>query len=132
MIDVRAQVEDFRTAFLAAGSPQRAPDEKAYLKSDLDFFGTDLPTTRASARAFKRAHPELTHDELLSLVAALWGTTSHELRSIGIALLELYPDRLSPADMAFLEGLLRRSRTWAYVDWVATKVVGRFIADLLC
>ena len=71
-----------------AGSAARAAGEKAYLKSDLDFFGTDLPTIRASARAFKRAHPELTHDELLSLVQALWGTTSHELRSVGIAVLD--------------------------------------------
>jgi 3-methyladenine DNA glycosylase AlkD len=124
MLDVEAQVSAFRAALQAAGSPARAISERAYLKSDLDFFGTDVPTIRRAAKAFARANRALTRDELLGLLEALWQTSQHELRAVGIELLELYVDRLVADDIAFLERLLRRSSTWAYVDRLSTKVAG--------
>src|SRR5438309_9591671 len=126
-MDVDAEVDAFREALAAASSPLRAVSEKAYLKSDLDFFGADLPTIRGATKAFKRANPRLTRDVLLALVEALWQTNQHELHSVGIGLLELYRDRLVAEDLAFVEALLRRSRTWAYVDWLSTQVAGPIV-----
>lgn len=126
---MQAQVNAFSSALQAGGSPERARREKAYLKSELDFFGADLPTIRGAAKGFKRANPELTREELLGLVDALWQTSLHELRMVGIGLLELYPDRLGAEDMAFIEQLLRRSATWAYVDWLSTKVAGPIVEE---
>src|ERR1700738_4884705 len=37
-------------------NPSRAPAEKAYLKSDLEFLGVDLPAMRQTVRAIKRRH----------------------------------------------------------------------------
>ncbi len=128
-MDVQAQVEAFSSAFQAGGWPERARSEKAYLKSELDFFGADLPTIRGAAKAFRRANPELTHEALLGLVDALWHTSLHELRMVGIGLLEQYPDRLGAEDMVFVEQLLRRAATWAYVDWLSTKVAGSIVEE---
>jgi 3-methyladenine DNA glycosylase AlkD len=126
-LKVAARVEAFGAALAAAGSPVRAMSQKAYLKSDLEFFGTDLPTIHAMARAFKRASRDLSRGDLLDLVGALWQTRQHELHLTGIGLLDLYRDRLLADDIGFVERLLRRSKTWAYVDWLSTKVAGSIV-----
>src|SRR6266545_2623866 len=93
-LDLDGEVAALEVALRGAGSPDRAVGEKAYLKSELDFFGTDLASIRGSAKAFKRAHAELTREELLGLVAALWMTSVFELRAVGVALLEQYTSLL--------------------------------------
>jgi len=50
----------------------RARAEARYLKSELAFLGTGVPTARAVARSFTRKHT-LSRPRLLPLVRALWG-----------------------------------------------------------
>lgn len=86
-----------------------------------------MPATRSVATAFHGRHPELGHDELVALVERLWSRPVHECRAAAVELLDLYGDRLRPADMTLLERLLRESRTWALVDGLAASVVGRLV-----
>jgi 3-methyladenine DNA glycosylase AlkD len=111
----------------AIGDPKRAGGEKKYLKSDLEFYGTGVPALRSVARRWKRTHPDATRDEILTLTNLLWATRVHELRSVGIALLDLYVDRLQAGDMAFVEDLLNKANTWAHVDWIAVRVAGALV-----
>jgi len=64
---------------------------------------------------------------VLALVRALWKTKNHEMRSAGIALLERHSDLLEARDRPLLEALLRASRSWAYVDWLCTRVVAPLV-----
>jgi len=125
--DVEAEVQALARAFAAAGSPARAAQERRYLKSELTFHGVGVPVVRATARAWRKAHPGLTLPRLRALVRALWATPVHELRSVGIALLELYQPELEAKDAALLEALLRASATWAYVDWLSANLMGRLV-----
>jgi 3-methyladenine DNA glycosylase AlkD len=126
-LDLRAQAEAFLDAFRALGSPERSKGQKAYLKSDLNFCGVTAADLRSTAKTFKREHPALEHDELTELVGELWRTRWHELRSVAIALLELYPGLLGPSDLVLIEELLRRSRTWAFVDWLSIHIAGPIV-----
>ena len=45
-----------------------------------------------------------------------------------VALLELHPKLLTPADLPLIERLLRESLTWALVDGLAANVVGGILA----
>jgi len=123
----RTQVQAFKRAFAATGNPERARHEKAYLKSDLSFLGVALPEIRRTARTYRHEHAELTRDELLFLVQELWRPRYHELRSLAIALLELYSDKLRASDMARVEQLLRDSNGWAHVDWLSIRVAGALV-----
>jgi 3-methyladenine DNA glycosylase AlkD len=116
--------EDLR----AAGTPDRAARERAYLKSQLVHYGASVPQIRAVAERVARQHPSLSHDELVDLVVALWAEPVHERRMAAVELLESYVGRLGPDDAALLERLLREARTWAIVDGLAASVVGR-LAD---
>jgi 3-methyladenine DNA glycosylase AlkD len=112
----------------AVARPERAEQEKAYLKSDLEFLGVSVWEIRRVVRSFVRGAPPMSHDELLGLVEALWEQPVHERRMAAVVLLELHPKLLSPADLPFIERLLRESRTWALVDGLAGDVVGGILA----
>jgi 3-methyladenine DNA glycosylase AlkD len=113
------------TALRTQGTPERAEHERAYLKSELEHYGTTVPAIRSVARKVASQHPDLTHDELLRLVEALWAAPVHERRVAAVELLSIYHERLNSADIVLLERLLRESHTWALVDPLAASVTGR-------
>jgi 3-methyladenine DNA glycosylase AlkD len=108
----------------AVGDPDRAAQEKAYLKSDLEFFGESVWEIRRVAKAFITGSRPLAHGDLASLVQALWAEPVFERRMASVVLLELHPKLLTPADLPLIERLLRESLTWALVDALATDVIG--------
>jgi alkylated DNA nucleotide flippase Atl1/3-methyladenine DNA glycosylase AlkD len=122
-----AEVRAIRETLRPLGTPERAEGAKAYLKSDLGFLGVATPPLRAAARDWLREHPETDHDALVGLVGALWAKPVHELRAFGVELLQARRELLQSADLDLLEDLLRRSRSWAYVDTLAIQIVGPLV-----
>jgi 3-methyladenine DNA glycosylase AlkD len=112
----------------AVGDPDRAVQEKAYLKSELEFFGESVWEIRRVAKAFVGGAKPLAHDDLTALVEALWAEPVFERRMASVVLLELHPKLLGPADLPLIERLLRESLTWALVDALSTDVVGGILA----
>ena len=101
------------------GNPARAPREKAYLKSDLEFLGVGLPVMRQAVREVKQQHPGLNRRRLVALVSILWIRPVFERRMMAVLLLEAFEPVLRPPDTTFLERLIRESKTWAFVDELA-------------
>jgi len=106
------------------GTKARAAGSKAYLKSDLEFYGLDTQTLRGAARTWLSQHRDLPRQPMLALVTALWRKKVFELRAFAIEILVARQKQLTAADLDLLEDLSRRSRTWAFVDWIAPQVVG--------
>jgi 3-methyladenine DNA glycosylase AlkD len=111
----------------ATGTAERAAQEKAYLKSDLDFAGVPVPAMRAIVLAWHRAHPGLTGGELTAVARALWDSPVYECRQCAVLLLERCSGLLGPADAALIEDMLRTSGTWALVDGLAASVMGDLV-----
>jgi 3-methyladenine DNA glycosylase AlkD len=111
------------------GTPERAAQERAYLKSSLDFLGVTVPAGRVAIKAFLRDHPELdTRAEVLALVDALWTGTVFERRRAAVEVLSLRVGILELRDLAVVERLVRDSHTWALVDGLAGDIGGRLVA----
>jgi 3-methyladenine DNA glycosylase AlkD len=108
-------------------TPERAIQEKRYLKSDLDFLGATVWQIRRAVKATP-GMGALEHDELIALVEALWSGPIFERRMAATVLLELRRETLDVADLALIERMLRDSLTWALVDGLATDVVGAILA----
>lgn len=120
-----AELADLITDELrAVATPERATQEKRYLKSELEFLGASFWDTQRLVKAFVRGAAPMGHDELAALVEALWKKPIHERRAAAVVLLELHPKLLTPGDLPLIERLLRESRTWALVDGLAANVVG--------
>jgi 3-methyladenine DNA glycosylase AlkD len=123
-VDPARTVRDLSRALRAAGDPARAVGARAYLKSDLEFWGVAVPDLRRVSKGWLADRPGLDHHELVDVVRALWKRPVHELRIVGIELLRERVALLGPADVPLVEDLLRRSFSWAYVDALAPKVMG--------
>ncbi|HEY8177214.1 MAG TPA: DNA alkylation repair protein [Candidatus Limnocylindria bacterium] len=123
-----AAADRLERAMASIGTPERAVQEKRYLKSELTFLGATVWQIRAEVKAAVRAAPALDHDQLLGLVEALWARPVFERRMAATVLLEMRTDLLSAADLATIEHLLRESLTWALVDGLAVDVVGAVLA----
>ena len=85
------------------GTPERAAQEKRYLKSDLEFFGVTVPDLRHAVQAAARGYPGLDGPAVLTWAVALWREPVHERR------------------MAAVEGLHAcRAAGWPLIDaWAA-------------
>jgi 3-methyladenine DNA glycosylase AlkD len=122
-MDTKAAVEELSRSLEALASPERALQEKRYLKSDLEHLGVTVPAiTRTTGHWWARIDGR--RDDALRLVEALWAPGIHELRMAAVKLLESSADLLEPQDIDLIENLIRRSRTWAYVDELAAAVSG--------
>jgi 3-methyladenine DNA glycosylase AlkD len=106
------------------GTPERAAQEKRYLKSDLEFYGVTVPDLRRAVRAAARGYPGLDGAAAVAWAVALWREPVHERRMAAVEVLTLAVGRLSAADLPTVEGLLREAGTWALVDGLACSVAG--------
>ena len=119
--------EELECELRAVGDEERAVGAKAYLKSDLEFIGVAAKPLRTVAREFLERYPGINHSELTDLVRALWEQPVFEMRAVAVALLERRIRSLETADLNLVEELLRRSHTWALVDWLCTKVAAPLV-----
>ncbi len=111
-------------ALRAAGIPDRAAREKAYLRSDLEFAGTPVAAIRSVTKAWSSGRPGLAHDDLLDVTAALWARPVFECRAAAVELLRDRRALLRAGDAAQIEAMLRTSHTWALADHLAEHVMG--------
>ena len=122
MSGVKSAVEFFRKRFAAAGKPERAKYEQAYMKSALRFHGVDAAAIRGACAEFVKAHA-LDHDALIGVVDALYATDWFDLHSAAVGVLERKRKLVGVEDAEWLISLVRQSACWAHVDWLATKLV---------
>lgn len=104
--------------------PERAEGERAYLKSDLEFWGVGVPGTRAVVRSVLPARSAPAHDLVVGVATLLWSEPVFERRLAAPFVLEQHAAVLGVGDLALVERLLREARTWALVDNLAPNVAG--------
>ncbi len=116
-------VEAIDAELRARATPERAEKERAYLKSEIEHYGVNVPTIRSVVKtAIRRAG--LDHDQVIDLAERLWEKPVHERRAAAAEVLVANVKVLAPDDIGVLERLLREARTWALVDYLAGSVVG--------
>ena len=116
---IRAAVMDL---LRAAADPVRAPQQQAYMKSDMSFLGVTVPQCRRIARSLYRLHPLPDAREWESAILALWrNATYREERYAAVELLlfERYAGWLEPARVPMIEELVVTGAWWDYVDAIA-------------
>jgi 3-methyladenine DNA glycosylase AlkD len=125
--DARAAIDGLLSALRDAGTPERAAGQKRYLKSDLEHYGTTLGAIRKEVRTI--AHSDLSHEQLVGLVRALWSQPIFDSRIAAVLVLESYPRLLGAADLGLIQELVRGSGTWALVDPLAANVLGGILIE---
>ena len=122
--DHEAAVDSLDEAFRSEGRPERAEQEKRYLKSALHHHGVSVPVTRRLLKAWRARRARFERATVRGFVDEAWSRGVHELRVAAVEQLAHDAALLEPDDLAWLEQLLREARTWALVDPLAIHVVG--------
>ena len=120
-------VDALRRRLRALGTPERATNEKRYLKSDLEFFGATVPAIRKTVTAALREAGPLTHTQLVDTLEQLWSEPVHEMRMAAVQMAVARVDDLGPDDLPLVERMLREAKTWAYVDALAAHVAAHVL-----
>lgn len=129
--DRAAALEDELDAALReAGTPERAAGAKAYMKSDLEFYGVTLPVMRGLVRYLRREHGDLTRADVVELGTALWAEPVFERRLLAVLVLEAHVALLDARDLGLLEAWAREGAMWALVDNISGDVAGPLLDRL--
>lgn len=125
-MDVPAVADQVRADLLAAADPQRAAQQRRYLRSSAEHWGVSVPEAR---RAISAAGRTVEHDELLALVDRLWAGAVFDQRLAAALLLDRHADAVRAADLPRLTGLIQEARTWALVDLLVPRPLAAANAD---
>ena len=114
-------------ALQAVSDPERARNEKRYLKSDLRFIGVKVPEIHRAIRPFLRSGAIADRNSVLDFAGECWVSGVHELRTTAIHALREKSDLLEVRDMALIEELIRQSKTRAHADPLSIYLAGGLV-----
>ena len=116
-------VERIRRDLADASHPERATQQRAYMKSATPFRGVTLPEVRRLTKAALRDDPIDSQDALVAAVTSLWDDAGYrEERYAALTVLQL-PKHRCWRDLTLLplyEHLIGTGRWWDVVDDVST------------
>ncbi len=119
------------SALREAADPVRAPQQQAYMKSDMPYYGVLVPNCRQIARSAFRRHKLSDAGTWEKSVLLLWREATHrEERYAAIDLLHYrrYQSWLEPARIPMVEEMVVTGAWWDYVDGIAARAVGTMLA----
>lgn len=116
-----------RQKLTAAGSRERAAEQQRAAGSNATFLGAEPAAVQAAANALVAAHPQIGRAQMTAFVRTLWRSGIAELRTVGVELLAARASLLEPADLPFLEDLLRECDVAGQADRLASAVLGDLV-----
>ena len=123
--------ESVIAALRDAADPARAPQQQAYMKSDMPFFGVAVPQCRRIAGAVFKALPLPDARAWEAAILDLWRNAAHReerYAAIELLLFRPYARWLEPARLPLVEELVVTGAWWDYVDAIAGRGVGAMLA----
>ena len=120
-------VDDIRRALQAAAQPERAPAQRAYMKSSMPFLGIRLPEVRRLARTLGAGESDAA--ALGAAARTLWDEASHrEERYAAMALLALPPLRGAREALPLIEHMVRTGQWGDITDELSGRVRDLLVA----
>ena len=127
-VDIR---EVILAALREAADPVRAPQQQAYMKSEMPYLGVTVPHCRKIAAGVFRRHPPPDAGAWERSILDLWRNAGYrEERYAAVELLNM--DRcsswLTPSRVPMIEEMVVTGAWWDYVDAIAGRAVGAMLA----
>jgi len=108
-------------------TPAAAAARQQELGTELSCLGASDAAVATAAHDLVAAHPQMGRAQMTAFVRTLWRSRIHELRVVGVELLAARHTLLEPADLPFLEDLLRDCS----IEPVATRLADGVLGALL-
>jgi 3-methyladenine DNA glycosylase AlkD len=121
-VDIVAAV---RQGLLESADPERAVQQRRYLRSQAEHWGVAVPQVRRAIRVAGR----LGHDDLVAVVDRLWHSAVFDERLAAALLLDRHASLVTADDLLWLEVMVREAGTWALVDVLVPRPLSAANAD---
>ena len=118
-------------ALREAADPARAPQQQAYMKSEMPYFGVGVPQCRRIAGSVFRAHDLADAGDWETAILDLWRKAARReerYAAVELLLFPRYSSWLEPARIPLIEELVVTGAWWDYVDAIAGRGVGTMLA----
>ncbi len=106
--------------------PERAAQQKRYLKSPFRFIGIRKPEINRIAAGFRKANRSLDAAALEQLLRELWQSDSHDNKSLAITILQKYPKIITPEFFPQIDAMIDDCTGWDHLDELAIHVIGPY------
>lgn len=107
-------------------NPQRAAEQKAYMKDNFEFYGITAPKRQEIQKPFLLKQHLPPKKELEKLVKKLWSKPQREYQMFGQELVNKYSKQLEKEDIALLEYMVTHLSWWDTVDFIAANTMGAY------
>ena len=118
-------------ALREAADPERAPQQQAYMKSEMPYLGVGVPQCRRIAGSVFRVHELADAEAWEGAILDLWRAAAHREERYAAVELLLFPRYacwLEPARIPLIEELVVTGAWWDYVDAIAGRGMGTMLA----
>ena len=118
-------------ALREAADPVRAPQQQAYMKSEMPFLGVTVPECRRIAGSVFKVHPLPDAPAWEAAILDLWRNAAHReerYAAIELLLFKRYSCWIEPARVPMVEELVVTGAWWDYVDAIAGRGMGTMLA----
>ena len=117
-------------ALREAADPERAPQQQAYMKSDMPYFGVGVPQCRRICGAVFKTQPLADVRAWEAAILELWRNAAHReerYAAVELLLFGRYSGWLEPTRIPLIEELVVTGAWWDYVDAIAGRGVGTML-----
>ncbi len=123
----RPLIERLRDEMRAAGNPVRAVSQRAYMKSDLPYFGLDTPSLKRVMRPHLATYSPADRGEWETTIRELWDEATHReewYAALALARHKVAVDWRDVASLTLWRHLVVTGAWWDVVDVIAAHLVG--------
>jgi 3-methyladenine DNA glycosylase AlkD len=123
----RALVQSLRKELKRSADPIKASEMRAYMKSEMPYYGVQTPQRRAIQREVFSQHPLKSYEEWKDTILTLWRTArfrEERYAAIGLAGDKAYGEYQQLKSLSVYEEFIVTGAWWDYVDGIAIDLVG--------
>ena len=125
----RSLVEFVQSQLAALADPAKAEPMRAYMKTDMPFYGVPKPERNPIAREIKRRYSSADADQYRENVLALWNLPHREEKYLAIGYARQFPGFIDFGQIDLYERLIVEGAWWDLVDEVASPIVSRVVLN---
>jgi 3-methyladenine DNA glycosylase AlkD len=110
-------------ALAALADPSKADGMRAYMKTDMPFFGVQKPARAGILRDLVRDFPPRDRAEYEEMVVALWDLPHREEKYLALGVARHFEAFVTPESLPLYRRLIVEGAWWDLVDEVATHLI---------